>query len=41
MLQLISVAGAVLVLMPFAGSQLGKLSTASVVGLTRVIQGRK
>lgn len=78
MLQVISVIGAVLILMPFAGSQLGKLSTGSVsyqlmnligsalltgvavlerqagfillegtwaivsvVGMTRVIQGRK
>ena len=30
MLQVISVAGAVLILIPFAGSQLSKLSTGSV-----------
>jgi len=30
MLQLISVLGALLILLPFAGSQLGRLSTASV-----------
>ena len=30
MLQLISLVGALLILLPFAGSQLGRLSTASV-----------
>ena len=30
MLQLISVVGALLILLPFAGSQLGKLSTGSL-----------
>ena len=30
MLQLISIAGALLILLPFAGSQLGKLSTGSL-----------